>query len=228
MPGWSRCPLHQLRPRRIALLKPSALRDIVHALPVLTALRRRYPDAFICWVVNRSYQPLLDGHPDLDESLAFDRGASRSGWLAALASYRRFAAELRRRRFDLVLDLQGLFRSAVMALVTGAGRRVGLGSAREGARWFYTDVVPVPDYDRTHAVQRCWRVAEALGAEGPPRFVVPVRPDARLWAEQQLRLLPRPWVMLAVGSRWRTKRWPPGHFAALAAEAATRPSWPGK
>jgi lipopolysaccharide heptosyltransferase I len=223
MPGWRRCPLHRLDARRIAILKPSALGDIVHALPVLTALRRRFPNAFISWIVNRAYQSLLDGHPDLDETLAFDRGAARHGLLRALASYRDFAVALRQRRFDLVIDLQGLFRSGVMALVTGARRRVGLGCAREGARWFYTDVVPVPDSDHSHAVDRCWRVAEALGAaDEPPRFVVPVAAEARLWAERQLTALPQPWLALAVGSRWLTKRWPPEHFAVLAEHALRR------
>src|SRR5438067_2940774 len=101
-------PLRDYAARRIALLKPSALGDIVHSLPVLTALRRRFPDAHITWVVNRGYQPLLLGHPDLDATLPFDRSASRSsGWLAGARSFGRFLAEVRRRRFDLVVDLQG-------------------------------------------------------------------------------------------------------------------------
>ena len=71
-------PLHDLTPRRIAIVKPSALGDIVHALPVLSALRRRFPDAHLTWVVNQGYAPLLEGHPDLDAVLPFDRGAART------------------------------------------------------------------------------------------------------------------------------------------------------
>ena len=67
--------LDALSPKRIALIKPSALGDIVHALPVLSALRRRFPDSHITWVVNRAYEPLIAGHPDLTETLPFDRGA---------------------------------------------------------------------------------------------------------------------------------------------------------
>src|SRR6516225_9073557 len=96
MPKRPRTPLAEYPARRIALLKPSALGDIVHSLPVLTALRQRYPQAHITWVVNRGYEPLLRGHPDLDETLAFDRGAARSGWRAAARTYGRFFAELRR------------------------------------------------------------------------------------------------------------------------------------
>src|SRR5436305_13120977 len=103
----SRPPLRDLDAHRVALLKPSALGDIVHSLPVLTALRRRFPHAHVAWVVNRAYEPLLAGHPDLDETIAFDRGATRRGWWSALRSWLRFLRDLRRRRFDLVVDLEG-------------------------------------------------------------------------------------------------------------------------
>ena len=74
-----RSPLRDYPARRIALLKPSALGDIIHSLPVLTALRHRYPHAHLTWVVNRNYQPLLAGHPHLDATLTFDRRAYRAG-----------------------------------------------------------------------------------------------------------------------------------------------------
>src|SRR5438309_5884425 len=161
-------PLSQYSAQRLALIKPSALGDIVHALPVLTALRRRYAEAHITWVVNRAYEPLLQGHPDLDATLPFDRAAIRGNPVAAVRSYVSFTATLHRQRFDLVIDLQGLLRSNLMALATGAPRRVGLSTAREGARLFYTDVIPVGDRGRIHAVDQCWRVAEALGVgDGP-------------------------------------------------------------
>jgi len=216
----SRTPLHEINPRRIALLKPSALGDIIHSLPVLTALRRRFPQARLTWIVNSGYRSLLEGHPDLDDVLPFERGAVRKGWDKALLAYGRFLAQLRRRRFDLVVDLQGLLRSGLMAAASGAERRVGSSTAREGAGWFYTDVVQVPDLDQGHAVERYWRVAEALGAgEGEPRFRVHVSEAARVWADGMLRPWPRPWLTLGVGSRWQTKRWLPEHFAALAGRA---------
>jgi ADP-heptose:LPS heptosyltransferase len=98
--------LDQIDARRVAVIKPSALGDIVHALPVLTALRARFPAARITWVVNRGLEPLLLGHPDLSDTLAFDRGALRGVRGAARTAWA-FAGELRRRRFDLVIDMQG-------------------------------------------------------------------------------------------------------------------------
>src|ERR1700682_2186865 len=95
----TREPLTELRPSRIALIKPSALGDIIHSLPVLTALRQRFPHAHITWIVNRGYEGLLRDHPVLDETLAFDRHASRAGFWKASAGFAGFLNTLRRRSF---------------------------------------------------------------------------------------------------------------------------------
>ncbi|HEY2910014.1 MAG TPA: glycosyltransferase family 9 protein, partial [Gemmataceae bacterium] len=84
-------PLAELQPRRIALIKPSALGDIVHALPVLSALRDRFPHSAITWIVNKAYEPLLIGHPDLTDTFAFDRGAAKRGIRAAAVYAASFA-----------------------------------------------------------------------------------------------------------------------------------------
>lgn len=207
-------PLFEARADRVLLIKPSSLGDVVSALPVLAAVRRRFPRAHLAWLVNRAYQPLLAGHPDLDEVIPFDRGR---GWFRGAAE---LASRLRRRPFDLALDLQGLLRSGAMAWLSGARRRVGLSGAREGAGWFYTDAVPAPAIRRAHAVDRCWAMAVALGAGAAARtFHLPVAAEAAAWAAAALAGLPRPWLVLAPGSRWPTKRWPPAHFAELAARA---------
>ena len=210
-------PLAQIDACRIALIKPSALGDVVHALPVLGALRIRFPKAHIAWVINRGYRELIDGHPALDETIPFDRAALKGGLRKAAGASFSFARELRRKRFDLVVDLQGLARSGLMTLATGARRRVGLGTAREGAALAYTDVIATPAADRQHAIDRYWLVAEALGVgDIPKRFDVPVSAVARAWAAEQLGDFPRPWLAFGVGARWLTKRWPPEHFAHLA------------
>jgi lipopolysaccharide heptosyltransferase I len=214
-------PLADHSAERIAIIKPSALGDIVHALPVLTALRQRYPHAHITWVVNSSYAPLLEGHPDLDALLAFDRRRARSPFRAILHGWRLLRA-LRRGRFDLAIDLQGLFRSGLMARATGAKRRVGPSNAREGATWFYTDIVPVAPIEERHAVERNWQIAQAFGAVGEPRFRLPVQEASRAWVCEALAGLPRPWLVLAPGSRWITKRWLPEHFGELARRAQER------
>ncbi|MCE9532323.1 MAG: glycosyltransferase family 9 protein [Planctomycetes bacterium] len=213
-------PLHEVRATRIALIKPSALGDIVHTLPVLTALRKRFPEARISWFVNRSYEALIQGHPDLDETIPIDRQEMKRGVRHAVRAIFNLASRLRRGRFDLVLDLQGLLRSGLMSAVTGSSRRVGLSTAREGSRHFYTDLIHVPQGITEHAVERNWRVAEAFGVGHLPKeFKLPIASDAREWAFAELRDCPRPWLALGVGARWRTKRWPPDSFAVLAQRA---------
>ncbi len=214
--------LTTLTPTRIAIVKPSALGDILHSLPVLTALRRRFPQSHITWLVNRSYEILLKGHPDLDATLPFDRHPYRGGLVAGVRNQQAFLRALRGANFDLAIDLQGLFRAGLLTWLSGAKTRVGLSSAREGSRMFYTHVIPDGGFE-VHAVDRYWKVIEALG-DAPARklFALPVQPDARRWVEQRLAGLPRPWLAIGAGARWLTKRWPPAHFAELVRRAQAR------
>ncbi len=218
MPDDHLAPLRELRPNRVCLIKPSSLGDVVHALPVLSSLRDHWPDAHLAWVVNRGLRGLLDGHPALDEVIPFDR--SKVGLKpAGLAAIGRFLLDLRRRRFDLVIDLQGLLRSGIMARATGAAVRVGLDSAREGSRHCYTHRIASPGPE-THAVERLLDVAEAFGADvSKPRFHVPISVEDSAWASMATQALPRPRLAINVGARWLTKRWPPARFAAVARRA---------
>jgi ADP-heptose:LPS heptosyltransferase len=127
---------------------------------------------------------------------------------------------LRAARFDLVVDLQGLLRSGVMAWLSGAPRRLGLADAREGGRWFYTDIADAPNWKDLHAVERNWQAARILGAgDQPLLFRVPLHDDALNWARATLADLPRPWLCFGMGATRPTKRWPAAHFAALADRA---------
>src|SRR5688500_9233774 len=95
-------------PRRILIIKPSAIGDVVHALPVLNLLRQRWKEAHIAWIVTPGCSGLLDGHPQLDEVIRFERRKLGQSWRSpstAMGLFR-FARELRSRQFDLVVDLQ--------------------------------------------------------------------------------------------------------------------------
>jgi lipopolysaccharide heptosyltransferase II len=137
-----------------------------------------------------------------------------TGWLGRVP-------DLRASRFDLVVDLQGLFRSGAMAWLTGCGRRVGFANAREGSPYFYTQRVDVPA-GSMHAVDRYLLVAQALGAARPqePRFDFIDRPEDRQAAEALLTAAEvaasSPWIAMNVSARWETKRWPPQQFAEAA------------
>src|SRR5215212_1571013 len=109
-------------PRRILLIKPSAIGDVVHTLPILALLRKRWPQAHIAWLLTPGCAGLLEGHPMLDEVLVFDRRAFGRGWRDAASALGLvgFLRDLRKRHFDLVIDLQGLLRSGLLAWQTRA------------------------------------------------------------------------------------------------------------
>jgi len=203
-------------PQRILLIKPSALGDIVHALPVLNLLKRRWPAAEISWLVNSSFAGLLDGHPQLHEVIRFDRHRFASaGWNpAALLELVRFGKDLRRRHFDLVIDLQGLFRSGFTTGIVRSPLRIGFSNAREMAWVFYTHRVPVGSTEQ-HALDRYLLVAEVLGCgRDPVEFVFAIDDDDRDAARRLTRDAGR-YAVLIPGTNWATKRWPVEHFAAL-------------
>ena len=205
--------LRALRPERVCLIKPSALGDIVHALPALSALRDRWPQARISWVVNRGLRGLLDGHPELDEVIPYAREGGGP------AAFVRFLHGLRQRGFDLAIDLQGLLRSGLMTAATGAPVRLGPRDAREGAVLAYSHLYDAPR-SREHAVDRYLHAASLFGADVQhPRFVLPIGPGERHWARQVLAQVPRPRLLLNTGAAWLTKRWPPAHFAEVGRRA---------
>jgi lipopolysaccharide heptosyltransferase I len=213
--------LSTLRPSRVCLIKPSSLGDVVHALPVLAALREHWPEAHLAWVINAGLRGLVEGHPLLDEVIPFDRSnvkATPRGIARGLG----FLSGLRARRFDLAVDLQGLLRSGVITYATGAPVRVGLAAAREGATRLYTHRVDDP-HPEPHAVDRLMAVARAFGAGGGrTRFVVATTEQDRAWADTILARTTAPRLVLNLGARWPTKRWPVEHFAEVARRAAER------
>jgi ADP-heptose:LPS heptosyltransferase len=177
-----------------------------------------WPQAHLAWVVNGPFREVLEGHPCLDELIVFNRGGPGIG-PAGIAGTAGLLARLRPGRYDLAIDLQGLFRSALMTAATLAKVRVGMADAREGARWFYTHRIDAPRLG-LHAVERVLRVARALGAEvSEPSFSVPVRGEDRRWAREVLAAVPRPRIVLNVGAQWLTKRWRHGHFAEIGRRA---------
>jgi lipopolysaccharide heptosyltransferase II len=198
--------------RRILIIKPSSLGDVVNALPVLASLRAKFSSAHIVWLVKRQWAELLERVEGLDE--VWPVGPGTGDWLSQIL-------RVRATGFDLAVDLQGLFRSGAIAWLSGCPARIGLATAREGSGCFYTDIVPVPSND-LHAVDRYLLVAEALGCavQGEPEFRLTPRPGDR---EEVAKLLGRhglaqeaSWIAMSISARWPTKRWPVERFAAVA------------
>ena len=207
--------LQSIDPRRICLIKPSAFGDVVQTLPLLPVLKERFPQATLSWVIRSELQDLLSGHPHLDEVIPYQRNGS---WRES----RRFLRELAARKFDLVFDLQGLLRTAVMTWATRAPLRIGLESAREGAYWACH--VTLPETGRlVPAHLRYWRIAEELGmADRRRETIIRVSPEDQRFAAEAVASLPGPILAIHPGARWVTKRWPVENFAVTAARAARR------
>lgn len=208
--------------KNILIIKPSSPGDIIHALPVLRGLRQRYPDAAISWLVATHFADLLTADPDLHEVIPFDRKRFGKMWYSpsALREFIQFNAALRKRQFDLVVDLQGLFRSGFLARVTGADVRIGLPNSREFARAFHTHVTERPG-DSEHAADFNWAVARMLGFERVQRdFAIRVNDQDRAAAEALLHPITgsasRSYAVLVPATRWATKCWPAARYGELA------------
>lgn len=158
-------------PRDILVIKPSSLGDVVHTLPAVAQLRQAFPASRIRWLVNTEWRPLLAENPYIDEAIEFPRRTFRG--LAGVNRLVPWARALRDRIDpDLILDYQGLLRSALIAkLCRGKNTRVlGLGDAREGSRFFYDEAVPVTGIQ--HAVERYLALTHRI--TGAPASTTPL------------------------------------------------------
>jgi ADP-heptose:LPS heptosyltransferase len=199
-------------PSSVLIVRLGAVGDVIRSLPALEALRRLAPDARIGWAVEPGAASLLDGQPSLDRLHVVPRGVGGRA--------RRAWRELREARYDTVLDLHGILRSAILARLTGAPNRLAYGPpvGRERSHWLATRTVPSP--------QEPWRVAHFLGlvvalgmgeVEETPAVTIPVRPEERERVDGWLRELHEPGRPLVAlhpgasrGAGW--KRWPVERF----------------
>ena len=214
---------------RIAIVKLSALGDVIHALPVAHALRRRFPDARLAWIVEARESLLLQDHPDLDEVVAVDTRKWRrhlfspGGATEVGTELWRSIRRLRDERFDVAIDLQGLIKSGILTALTGAPFRIGFGSGRcrEALNGCFTNVRVVPPPSRIHVVDQYLALLEPLGVRDPrPRFHLPSSPEAEqrieeFFADHGIKSRDR-LVALNPGAGRAGKRWPLSHFRALA------------
>jgi lipopolysaccharide heptosyltransferase I len=231
---------------RILLIKPSALGDVVHTIPVLEKLRARYPRARIDWLITPENAEIVRCHPALSNIVLFARrDFSKRGrrWRALLA-FLDLLKQIRRAKYDLVIDMHGQLRSAFFALVSGARARIGFDrpikreltissehdlknvpshgwrGAREGSWIAYTHRIPIPTLD-VHAIDRYLWVAPLLGLDDdPPDLTIhlsseTVRNVERLLEEHDVPASKK-LVVLVPGTIWETKHWTIEGFAGVA------------
>jgi lipopolysaccharide heptosyltransferase I len=212
---------------RILLIKPSAVGDIVHTLPVLVKLRHRYPDARIDWLVTPENADLVRWHPGVSDVVLFDRRRfARFGrnWSATTGMFR-LLHQIRRNRYELVVDLHGQLRSALFTVASGAPYRVGFERTREGAWVAYSHYIPLPTME-AHAVDRYLWLGQVLGFDAAaPDFTIHLPPETEEKAAHLLTargLTGRPLALLVPGTVWETKHWRVEGFAEVARHLAAR------
>ena len=215
---------------RILLIRTSALGDVVHALPVLTALRRHLPDAKIGWVVEEAMAPVLAGHPDLDELLVVRLRQWRKVSGRAASEVGGFLAALRRFSADVTLDLMGNHKAGVIAALSLAGRRIGFARRHRrepsSAVWINRPVVP----RGTHAVDRMLSLLDALGLPPEPADFGPGKlfREEPAAARDLFAAHPEPFALLHPGAGWANKRYPPawwGKATRLLQAETGLPTW---
>jgi heptosyltransferase I len=231
---------------RILLIKPSALGDVVHTIPVLVKLRTRYPRARIDWLITPENAEVVRHHPALSNVVLFARrDFSKPGhrWRAVIGFFD-LLKQIRRAKYDLVVDMHGQVRSAFFALISGARVRIGFDrpikfsrtisaehdlrnvpsrgwrGAREGSWIAYTHRIPIPTLD-VHAVDRYLWVGKLLGFDDePPNLAIHLSAETirnvEGLLEQQGIPAGKPLVVLVPGTIWETKHWTIDGFAGVA------------
>lgn len=219
-----------MAPSSILIVRLSAIGDVIHALPVLEAIRRALPGARIGWIVEELSAPLLAGHPQIDRLYTIPKKAWRAAPVKSFfAGMVPFFRAVRADGWEASIDMQGLSKSALASWAAGARRRVGFrgANAREISPLVYTHAV-APAPGDVHVVQQNLRLLEGLGIDvpaDPPRGTLAIRAEER--EAMAARLREAGWrgeslVAVNPGAGWPSKRWAPATLAAFAALVARR------
>lgn len=210
---------HHPKPK-ILIVQPSRIGDVLFTLPAAADLRKRFPHAWIGWFVDERCAPLLNGCPDIDEVIVFDRRKRSPSYIKGLYD------QLHARNIDLSIDFHGLFKSAFMVMLAGAHFKLA-SSSTNGMRefsWLFSKEIP-PSSPETHCVERHRTVARYLGAAaGEPEYHVGIsdadaRRVAALLVEKGLSS-GKPVIGVHPGGGWLSRRWGGGKFADLITKLA--------
>jgi lipopolysaccharide heptosyltransferase I len=198
---------------KVLVVKLSSLGDALHALPAVAELKTQL-GAEVHWAVQPAFAPLVRRFACVDEVIEVPRPSDLRGFLRALR-------RIRARRYDLVADLQGLMKSALVARAAQAPRRIGPSFAREGSRLLFHELAGARDKGR-HAIEECLDLVRHLGLAMPTEPRLPL--DVPAIDLDALAPLPGdgPRIAVAPASRWESKNWPEDHFAAFVRRAVSR------
>ena len=198
---------------KILVIKPSSLGDVIHALPFLNAVKESFPTAEIDWVISKNLKGLLENNPLINDLIILNKDSWKNirrlpKTLAEIASLKR---QLKKNKYNFVVDLQGLLRSGLITFSTPATQKVGFADSREGSTLFYDKKIIV---DKSlHAVDKCLEAAKAVGANvKKAKFPLYVEKKAKERIKELLGDTDE-YIVMIPSSRWASKRWPAERFA---------------
>ena len=221
--------LKAIAPKKILLVRFSALGDVIQTLPVLTMLRQAFPEAKIGWAIDTELAPMVEGHPALDylhrcARRSWSRALLRPNrWLGAIREFRDFVREVHDVGYDVSIDAQGLFKTALLPVLAGIKRRIGYKHGREFSSIFYTEQhVRRREYfnpavfhlEHMGVLARSIGAAELRYAVEPPAISESARRrisallDGAFEAEA-------PIVALSPATQWPSKHWPEKYWIEL-------------
>lgn len=205
--------------KNILIIKMSSLGDILHTLPFAAALRKRYPQAKISWLVHPQFAGFVPDKPVIDEVLYFDKVKfNKLGLSDKIKYFLTMRSMLHSKRFDLVIDMQGLFKSAVLAAISGCSNRIGYCEMREGSGLISKAICG--SHSKDHVIERYLDVVRYLGADvHEVEFPMPDLTEESRSIREKLAAqnVTGDYVVFVPGARWRTKEWPVEYYARLAA-----------
>jgi heptosyltransferase I len=201
-------------PQDICIMMMSAMGDAVHVLPVVNALKRRWPETRITWVLQPVPQRLVEHHPAVHEFVRFRR---RRGW-RGLSSFVQTGRALRGRRFDVLLALQVYFKAGVLTGLARSRMKLGFDVARaRDLNWLFT-TDRIPARPTSHVQDQYFEFLHHLGVEPEPvEWGLVITEEERAAQAAFFGELDRPAAALVVGTSKAEKNWPPERFARLAA-----------
>ena len=208
----------------ILIIKLSAVGDVVHSLPFLEVLRDRFPSAMIDWVVEEDASGIVESHPEIDRLIIFPRKSwlkrfiKKGEYIGVGKEVTKFLKELKSKRYDIVVDLQGLLKSGILTFLANGKRKIALNGGREGSLIFTNEKVAIPDPD-LHALDKYLCIARYLGATNPVwNGQIPIYDTDKGHVDYLLGEIGNNSTLVAVTpmAKWESKLWELHRFASLA------------
>lgn len=210
--------------KSILIVKLSAIGDVVQSLPVLEVVKKNFPDARIDWVVEEDASEIIAGHPYLDRIFISRRKSWQKeilkvrGYPSAVREIRILLRDLRSNKYDVIMDLQGLFKSGIVTGLSKGRRKIGMEGAREGG-WLFLTEPPIPVDFKKHAIDRYLKFAQHLKCKPTSwKGRIPISQVDKNRIKQILRsegLSEKPIIAINPLAKWRTKLWKTDKFAKL-------------